>query len=447
MSVAAVWLAPLLLWVGLFIFLSRGDQCFDRGYKQCRKVKGFFWSGFWWGAAWCGGVLLFPLYALVGIVGSVPCGFALFFCGIGITGYAGILGGVCLWVRGSLNMILPKSRLGYLASEFVLLLLFFRFLLYDALRVFDLGEGFFFLHPLAPLMESPLWRMVVVLSGEWGALSFLLLSLLGVRFFFFQKRWILCVLSICVLVMPGNWNAVAECPFSQAQGDFVCLPSKAFSPCCEVHAADAAVLLAGSLETISKGCRGVMQTVIFPESAFPLEIALGTPAFQALEGLSVGRRLLCGCYWRGDVGVSNAAVFFVDGSFKGVYCKRHGVPFAERLPIWCAWPLMKELLKPLLGGDIFVQGSEQAPSFECEAVSLVPVLCSELFSEPIALEGTSQRVVAVGMVNDAWWVGTPFPYHLWRIAALRALARKLSFLYVSYTRQGFFDGRGGWLNL
>ncbi|HBY06191.1 TPA: hypothetical protein DEG75_04590 [Candidatus Dependentiae bacterium] len=439
MSVAAVWLAPLLLWGGFFIFLNAGDKCL--------KAKRSFWPGFYWCAAWCGGVLLFPLYALVGIVGNVPCGFALLLCGIGMAGYAGFLGGVMLWMRAWLSVALKRGSVGCLVSEFIMLLLFFRFFLYDALRVFDLGEGFFFLHPLAPLMESPLWRMLVVWGGEWGAICLLLLTLFGVRFLFERKRYFLCGLSIFMLVVPGNWRAVAECPFFQTQGDFVCLPSRAFTPCGDLHAADAAGLLARSLEAVPGAHYGKVQTVIFPESAFPIEIALGTPAFQALEGLSLGRRLLCGCYWRSNQGVSNAAAFFVNGSFKGVYCKQHGVPFAERLPIWCTWPFMQRLLSPLLGGDVFVQGCEQAPGFECEEMCLVPMLCSELFSRPIALDASSSCVVVAGMINDAWWVGTSFPYHLWRIAAFRALAGARPFLYVSYTRQGFFDGRGGWLKL
>lgn len=440
MSVAVCWCAPLFFLVG-FIFV------FDMvRMVAARAIKGNrFLLGFVWGFVWVGGVLFFPLFPLIAVVGVYPVGTLLLVCVALFSFYGGVFGGLLWWVLSNVPRLLEGKEVLKAGVEMVVMLLFFRFILYDALRIFDLGEGFFFLHPLAPFMESPVWRRIVVVGGEWGALFFLCLCFLIMRTLRNKRQYGFFLLFIGVFSVSCEWPEPMLSPFLTRGKAVVCLPSKAFSPCTSLSIADAACLLAGSLPLKNQALGE--QFFVFPESAFPVEVFPGSKAFCALESLSVGCGILCGCYWRGEKGVSNAAVYFCNGVYKGIYCKRHGVPFVERLPWWCQYECVKKLLQPIIGDELFVQGGVPAPVFERGESAFTPLLCSELFSTPIDVSLVPKDVVIVGMVNDAWWFRSKFSYQLWRVAAVRALAAGRPFLYVSYERQGFFDGRGGWLKL
>ncbi|HBL98735.1 TPA: hypothetical protein DDZ86_03775 [Candidatus Dependentiae bacterium] len=422
--------------------------------------------GFLWGSAWISSVFVPVVYSLIRVVGDWWCAVGLVVVGLLLVPYAAWWVGVWLYGLVRVKRLVTNLVCRIISLSLVTLLFLWLFLKW-ALSIFGSGEGFFLLHPLLPLMDFYFGRLIICQGGEWGALFALVMMAYLFAVLVIRER---VLAALCLLVGLGLAVGVdAHLSFVGGENPawlngVVMVPGHeliegGYSPCQSI---DVQKYVQGLgrliLKAKERAGQGVRCVVILPESSFPALVRDDSAVCQALSSVSCGSDVILGCYRSYRCGEANACSWFRDGVLEGSYIKRHGVPFVERIPAWCDYPFVRAILQPLLGGgEPFVQGVEPATIFGVSGVSFVPLICSELFftdeivKEIVAMQrvGGGTPVCGLALVNDAWFLGTSFlgvsvPDMLWREAALRSVTQRLYMVYASYTRGGFFDGKGRW---
>ncbi|HTJ85184.1 MAG TPA: apolipoprotein N-acyltransferase, partial [Polyangiaceae bacterium] len=170
------------------------------------------------------------------------------------------------------------------------------------------------------------------------------------------------------------------------------------------------------------GARGA-EIVVWSEGAFPgvlpdadADALVEDAARERAQGASI----LAGAITRDDAGrLRNVAVLVGrDGDAGGRYEKRALLPFAERLPLEGALPILRSL-SPRSGR--FVPGARLAP-LAARGVAVEASICYEdLLTRAPGERGARGPSILVNLTNDAWFDGSSASEAHAAMARLRAI--------------------------
>lgn len=335
------------------------------------------------------------------------------------------VGGMCIAVC----MALPAALLlwFFLSSWIVALLVAHYYFVWCSLWFLGNVEGYWCLHPLVPWMSHPQILSWLPWWGVWGAtLHFFVLVYLV-----FSLRW--NVVVFCC--MPWITGFLTDCPSARPalldKVGVIQLPF--YLQCNDIHA---------RVEAFNKACDDLVtcnpsaHIIVSPESLFPLYLNKHDSVLTCIE--KKGVRLFVGGYRIDNQEAYNSCYYF-DGTAWSVYDKQHGVFFVERIPWFCFnCVICNSLLRGFLP---FTCGVGSRPVCRVADIHLVPFLCSEVFMQD-CIERASCSMTMCALINDAWFAQSSISDLLFYSVVLRARARKMAVLYVSYTRAIFIDAAG-----
>ena len=188
--------------------------------------------------------------------------------------------------------------------------------------------------------------------------------------------------------------------------------------------------------------------IIWPETAVPGNFPIRFPAgfdrkslqiwqWDSLENLSLrlkNKNLLVGASCYGVFSDSlapngqrietyNAALWFRNGTLKGVYQKSKMVAGVEKIPFINYLPGLKSLSLDFGGTTESLSGQDTLSIFSDGNSSVCPLICFEQDFGRHASEGNRANFLAIG-TNDGWWDNSNGHLQHFEIARLRAIENR-----------------------
>jgi len=177
----------------------------------------------------------------------------------------------------------------------------------------------------------------------------------------------------------------------------------------------------------------VPDIVIWPETALPLVLSDGSPAFRLMERLSETRSLVTGAIRLEDDGerrLHNSLFLFEAGRLAAVYDKHHLVPFGEYVPFQDQLSFMRVAARVNFTPGPGPQRLEtpNVPAFS-------PLICYEvIFPGQVVPDAAAGRPDwLVNLTNDAWYGYSSGPFQHLVISRFRAIEQGMPLVRVANT--------------
>lgn len=193
------------------------------------------------------------------------------------------------------------------------------------------------------------------------------------------------------------------------------------------------------------GQGAVPDIVVWPETSVPYLLNYVLADLGPLADAARGAPLVFGIQRRDDTQryYNSLVVMGPDGDLRGIYDKRHLVPFGEYIPAgeWLGQFGIRGLAATDGGG--FAKGKTDARITLPGIGDAIPLICYEgIFAEEIDTLGDRPRLLLL-ITNDAWFGQAAGPYQHLAQARLRAIEQGLPMVRVANTGvSAMIDARG-----
>ena len=360
---------------------------------------------------------------------------------VGIIVYQAFFTGVWFWVTQKIiRMLAIVSIPAKLAVWCITTGLFFYWATRWSLSPFNSLEGYFFIHPLLPLAEHPIFLTFVPYLGKSILMGMLLvtnalctLPFLGYNLWFAfvsSSFWMVSIgtgISYAPLSEPSWAHRIAHLPY-------IFLSTNNLGPFAEDVQEKIKAVLTRYPET---------EVIIFPESSFDrINLDTAREIAQLWDHTHVSKpvNLIIGAFkWEKDK-YRNAAYWVYDGKVKAIFNKRHAMLLTEGMSSWYDFKLFRSLyhrtVPPVTPSD-----NPRVPFPLLQGVNFIPYICSELFFNDKPDDRYPQSVI-IALCNDDWSSAEYVRRLMYLAARFKAIEWQRDIVYASYHYSGIIMSDG-----
>ena len=162
--------------------------------------------------------------------------------------------------------------------------------------------------------------------------------------------------------------------------------------------------------------------IVWPETALPVIYDSLDPLFINSfnkEAVQQGSDILFGVIASGERAGQFYNALYLWGETKGVYYKRHLVPFGEYLPIQSLAKYMVDLIG--FPESNFIPGSERQVPLSAAGYRFAASICYESGFAQELLPGLAEAAYLVNITDDGWWRDSLEPHQHLQMTRFRAL--------------------------
>jgi hypothetical protein len=315
------------------------------------------------------------------------------------------------------------------------------------LWIFDIREGYFFMHPLLPLAIKPALLQLLPLLGK-GLMTVLLL-LLSACFVVAFKTKKKCVIVV-VLILSLPWLTSWFFPAMQQSPAWI--TKIAVLPIMFPYS----VNFETAIVVVGKQFKKILQEhpeielIIMPESAFScynfsIKFFNNFWNDQHLTQFSI----IFGAFRWEENSYYNSLYWIHNGIVKFFFDKRHAMIFTERVPSLFNFNFIHDLYFKTV--PAINPAKNKRPVLQImKETAFIPYICSEIFfNEWPDDEYSSIPILAI--CNDIWVCSFAYFSYvktlMYLAAKFKAIQWQRNIIYVSFSQAIFFDKHGNEINL
>lgn len=428
-SVIIYWMAFLAsswLWWTVFIFLI---PLYYLAINRTLSFKeGFFYGALLWGLL-VSGVFYSIVQMAQGsmIIRILPV--------VAIIVYQAFFTGIWFWLTqkiiSKLNIV---SVPGKLAVWIATTALFFYWATRWSLSPFNSFEGYFFIHPLLPLAEHPVFLSLMPYLGKSILTGFLLVTnALCTLPFLGYSLWF-------ALMSSSFWVVSIGLSISQAR---LSEPAWARRIAHIPHVFLSTSNLGSFAEDVQQKIKAVLgrhpetEVIAFPESSFDrINLDTAREIAQLWDSAHVSKpvSLIIGAFKWEKERYHNTAYWVYDGKIKGLFNKRHAMLLTEGMSSWYDFSLFKTLYHRDVP-QVTPSDNPRVPFELLGGVNFVPYICSELFFNDKP-DDTYPQSVIIALCNDHWSSADYVGRLMYLAARFKSIEWQRDIVYASYHYNG-----------